>query len=63
MRCYACNCELSDYESTRKSKVTGQYIDLCDHCFSEVSDVFIGVEERIEQDELDEAIPLEDEHA
>jgi hypothetical protein len=52
-RCYACDCELSDWEATRKSKVTGEYLDLCDTCFSEVADVFISVEERSEQEELD----------
>ena len=45
MRCYACDKKLSDYESTRKSKTTGEYLDLCDNCFYEVSDVFEDVEE------------------
>jgi hypothetical protein len=38
MRCLACNCALTDYEATRKSVVTGQFIDLCNRCFSSVSD-------------------------
>ena len=33
MRCLSCNCNLSDFESTRKSEVTRQYIDLCNKCF------------------------------
>jgi hypothetical protein len=47
-RCYACDAALSDYESTRKSKVTGEYLDLCDNCFSEVSDVFQEIEENLD---------------
>ena len=53
-RCYACDKELNDYESTRKSRVTGEYLDLCDGCFSEVSDVFIDVEERLDLKETEE---------
>lgn len=33
-RCYACDANLSDYESTRKSEVTGEYLDLCNKCYS-----------------------------
>jgi len=36
MRCIACNKNLSDFESTRKSTVTGDYIDLCNGCYSGV---------------------------
>ena len=35
MRCQACDCELSDFESTRKSLETGEYLDLCNKCFFE----------------------------
>ena len=33
MRCVACNKALNDYESTRKSATTGEYLDLCNGCF------------------------------
>jgi hypothetical protein len=33
MRCRACNKALNDFESTRKSIETGEYLDLCNHCF------------------------------
>ena len=33
-RCRACDVILNDYEMTRKSSVTGEYYDLCSHCFS-----------------------------
>ena len=52
MRCFACDIELSDYESTRKSKITREYFDLCDHCFSTIQDDIITIEEIIEQKEL-----------
>ena len=37
MRCVACNKALSEFESTRKSSVTGEYLDLCNHCYSEIA--------------------------
>lgn len=30
MRCVACNRILTDREATRKSALTGEYLDLCD---------------------------------
>lgn len=38
MRCLACNVALSDAESTRKSVVTGDYIDLCNRCLATISE-------------------------
>jgi len=32
MRCEACDEPLSDYESTRRSVVTMEYINLCNEC-------------------------------
>lgn len=37
MRCKACNKALSDFESTRKSTETGEYIDLCNWCYGTIS--------------------------
>jgi hypothetical protein len=36
MRCVACNKNLNDFESTRKSIVSGEYLDLCNTCFHQV---------------------------
>ena len=36
MRCLACNKALNDFESTRKSATTGEYVDLCNSCFHNV---------------------------
>lgn len=44
MRCSCCNKALSDRESTRKGVNTGDYLDMCDNCFSTVSDDFPYVE-------------------
>lgn len=56
MRCLACDKELQDYEATRKSKVTGEYYDLCNGCFSHVKGN-VESEERLDlygmQDEVD----------
>ena len=38
MRCYACNVELSDYESTLRGATTGQFLDLCGRCI-EAADI------------------------
>lgn len=38
MRCTACDRILNDFESTRKSKTTGEYIDFCNKCYSTVED-------------------------
>jgi Zn-finger protein len=32
MRCQACDCELSDHETSRKDS-HGKYLDLCSTCF------------------------------
>lgn len=44
MRCKACNKALSDYESTRKSAMTGDFIDLCNGCFTYVKEDLITIE-------------------
>lgn len=36
MHCTSCNKLLTDYESTRKNAVTGQYLDLCKVCFEDI---------------------------
>ncbi len=32
MRCRACNTMLSDAESVRKDRLTGEYLDMCTDC-------------------------------
>ena len=44
MRCLACNALMSDFESTRKSVITEQYIDLCNHCYYTISNDVTALE-------------------
>ncbi len=32
MRCCCCNALLSDYEATRRSNATGDFLDMCNKC-------------------------------
>lgn len=45
MHCRACDALLSDFESTRRNKNTGEFIDLCNSCYQEVKHI-IPVSER-----------------
>jgi len=57
MRCIACDKELSDFEATRKSSTTGEYLDLCNTCYSSIQDELYSDERedlRGETDELEE---------
>lgn len=38
MRCLSCNAALSDFESTRKTLNTNEYLDLCNSCFYTIKD-------------------------
>lgn len=44
MRCLSCNTNLTDFESTRKSATTNEYLDLCNHCFYSISDDVASLE-------------------
>ena len=41
----ACNKNLSDFESTRKNEVTGEYEDLCNECYSAIQNNITESEE------------------
>jgi hypothetical protein len=45
MRCLSCNQRLSDQESVRKYANSNSFIDLCNRCFSTVSDDIPDIEE------------------
>lgn len=53
MRCLACNVELNNVESTRKSRVTGEYLDLCNPCFGTIQEDVKVEPEMGDEDELD----------
>ena len=44
MRCYCCNKALSDYEATRKSVTTGEYLDMCNKCYGSISSDVLSLE-------------------
>ena len=46
MRCVACDRNLSDFESTRKSRETNEYLDLCNKCFNEIQNDLDEIQER-----------------
>lgn len=47
MRCFCCNKRLSDYETTLKHAVTGEYLDTCMDCLSDIAhDVPLPVKAR-----------------
>jgi RNase P subunit RPR2 len=56
MRCKACDKMLSDYESTRRSIDSDEFIDLCNTCYSSIRND-IQVSERFDlldvQSEID----------
>ena len=62
MRCLACNKALNDFEATRKSATTGDYVDLCNHCFHDVEqDIQAVVHEEFRDIEDEDAeIELDD---
>lgn len=35
MKCLECDAILTDKEATRKSKQTGEFLDICDECLGE----------------------------
>lgn len=43
MRCLACDENLNNKESTRKF-LSGEYVDLCDHCFETIKDQVMTIE-------------------
>ena len=58
MRCTCCDRLLNDFESTRKSKSTGEYLDMCNKCFSMVEEdiEYIGREDLSEEDVPDDEL-------
>ena len=38
MKCKACDAILTDFEASRRSLVTGDYVTLCQSCFSGIKD-------------------------
>lgn len=44
MRCRCCDKNLSDFESTRKHVITGEYIDMCNKCYGTIDKQVLSYE-------------------
>ena len=55
MRCLSCDVCLTDFEATRKYAGSGEFVDLCNKCFSTIEEDVAVVEnyDLLEQDEVD----------
>ena len=60
MRCKACDIELNDFEATRKSTTTGEFIDLCNRCYKAVKNDVQAIERYDLMDLEDELDNYED---
>ena len=62
MRCLACNKALNDFESTRKSATTGEYVDLCTHCFHNVEQDIESLEREDlrNEDDVEDTLEIDD---
>lgn len=59
MRCVACDVELTDFESTRKSVTTGEYVDLCNACYKHIKDDVQAIE-NTDNINIQDVVDLED---
>lgn len=44
MHCRSCDCLLNDYETNRKD-ISGNYIDLCSVCYTDVKDDILSTDD------------------
>jgi len=44
MRCLSCNARLTEFESTRRGANTMEFIDLCNYCYSTISNDTLAIE-------------------
>jgi len=38
MRCISCNSALTEFESTRRTVASNDFLDMCSHCFSDIDE-------------------------
>lgn len=53
MRCKACDALLKDHEMSRVGLFSGEFIDLCDNCYSTIADDILTEEELFSDDNED----------
>lgn len=39
MHCCLCDALLTDFEATRRNAHTGEFLDICNHCFQDLKDI------------------------
>jgi hypothetical protein len=54
MRCLACDVALTDFESTRRFNKSGEFVDLCNHCFRSGVDEMVQFSERQDLQEAED---------
>ena len=54
MRCRCCDKKLSEFEATRKSINTGEYLDMCNKCYNTISNQVLSYERYDLYDDEDE---------
>lgn len=54
MRCRCCDKKLSDFEATRKSIHTGEFLDMCNRCYGTISKDVLSYERYDLYDDEDE---------
>ena len=64
MKCKACDTILTDFEASRRSLVTGEYVTLCQVCFSGIKDdvLAFGNPKLMTEDDDDQVIDQLDIH-
>jgi|TARA_R110000787_G_scaffold72581_4_gene161799 hypothetical protein len=61
MRCIACNKNLTDFESTRKSAQNGDYLDFCNECAYYTAEDVATIDREDLRSEADCILEAEDE--
>jgi hypothetical protein len=60
MRCKACDTLLTDFERTRKSSKTNEFIDLCNYCYKSINSEVQAIE-RLDLINIQDEVDSEDE--
>ena len=60
MRCYCCDRNLNNFESTLKSKMSGDYLEMCMTCVREADIDYEGRNDLSPFEVLDEELPIDD---
>ena len=65
MHCTICDALLSDFESTRKNAITGEYLDMCSSCYQDFKEIIPTRDRRdlLTQSDIDlELDDIDEEH-